>query len=198
MGLDRTDVAVVVLTGGRARRLGGVDKTQIDVGGRRLLDRVLAAVPPGWRAVCVGPRAPTRRPVDWVRESPAGAGPVAAVRTAVDHLTAGLTVVLLAGDLPFLTADALGELVATVGAESGAVAVDDVGREQWLLSAWPIAQLRTATQSAADDASLHSVLGGVRHARVTLPLSEAPPWFDCDTPADLDLARRIHDAGRVG
>ena len=35
----------VVLAGGAARRLGGVDKPGVRVGGRALLDRVLTLVP---------------------------------------------------------------------------------------------------------------------------------------------------------
>ena len=37
------DVLVVVPAGGTARRLGGGDKTALDVGGRTILDRVLDA-----------------------------------------------------------------------------------------------------------------------------------------------------------
>ncbi|MEU7054400.1 NTP transferase domain-containing protein, partial [Streptomyces eurythermus] len=50
----------VVLAGGAARRLGGADKPGVRVGGRALLDRVLATRGSGWcrwdrgasRAVC--------------------------------------------------------------------------------------------------------------------------------------------------
>ncbi|MER5393911.1 NTP transferase domain-containing protein, partial [Saccharopolyspora sp. NPDC002686] len=38
------EFAAVVLAGGRARRLGGVDKVLLPVGGRTLLDRTLDAV----------------------------------------------------------------------------------------------------------------------------------------------------------
>ena len=37
-------VAAVILAGGRGERLGGVIKSELRVGGRRLLDRVLAAL----------------------------------------------------------------------------------------------------------------------------------------------------------
>lgn len=38
--------SAIVLAGGRATRLGGINKAQLEVGGRRLLDRVLDAVRP--------------------------------------------------------------------------------------------------------------------------------------------------------
>ncbi|MEU2654288.1 DUF6457 domain-containing protein [Streptomyces sp. NPDC007325] len=69
----------VVLAGGAARRLGGVDKPGVRVGGRALLDRVLAACAGAGRTVVVGDPRPTVRPVRWTREQPAGTGPVAAL-----------------------------------------------------------------------------------------------------------------------
>lgn len=188
---------VVVLAGGHGRRLGGVDKALLDVGGRTILDRVLAAVPVSWPVVCVGPKRATARSVSWVQESPAGAGPVAALRAGLDAVT-GDVVVLLAADLPFLTTDAVTALAASVEPGSGVVALDDGGREQWLLSAWPTSLLRASVRGVPDDGSLRAVLGGVRHAAVGLPARGAAPWFDCDSPTDLDRARRIHDAGGVG
>ncbi|MYU19520.1 NTP transferase domain-containing protein, partial [Streptomyces sp. SID8361] len=52
----------VILAGGAARRLGGVDKPALRVGGRALLDRVLDACRGAGRTVVVGPRRPTVRP----------------------------------------------------------------------------------------------------------------------------------------
>src|SRR5665647_1703975 len=38
--------SAVVLAGGRATRLGGLNKAQLEIGGKRLLDRVLDALRP--------------------------------------------------------------------------------------------------------------------------------------------------------
>jgi len=67
----------LVLAGGQARRLGGMDKMAIPLGGRGLLDRVLDAVPDADRVVVVGPPRPLprpacrRRPRRWSPSSPA-------------------------------------------------------------------------------------------------------------------------------
>ncbi|MFD2077450.1 molybdenum cofactor guanylyltransferase [Actinopolymorpha cephalotaxi] len=74
---------VIVLAGGGARRFGGTDKVLLPVGGRTMLDRVLAACVGAASVTVVGPR----RPVDpslpvrprWTREDPPGSGPLAAV-----------------------------------------------------------------------------------------------------------------------
>ncbi|MHB8451581.1 MAG: molybdenum cofactor guanylyltransferase, partial [Mycobacteriales bacterium] len=72
--------AVIVLAGGRARRLGGVDKPAQLVGGRTLLDRVLAAAAGAERRIVVGPARPGALPrgVEVCCEEPPGGGPAAA------------------------------------------------------------------------------------------------------------------------
>ncbi|MFF2775034.1 DUF6457 domain-containing protein [Streptomyces sp. NPDC058052] len=78
----------VVLAGGAARRLGGVDKPAVRVGGRALLDRVLAACAGARLTVVVGDPRPTVRPVRWTREQRAGTGPVAALDAGAEALRA--------------------------------------------------------------------------------------------------------------
>lgn len=91
----------VVLAGGSARRLGGADKPGVRVGGRALLDRVLAACAGAGVTVVVAEPRPTARPVRWAREDPPGGGPLAALDAGLRHTTAPYVVVLSA-DLPFL------------------------------------------------------------------------------------------------
>ncbi|MFE3016873.1 DUF6457 domain-containing protein [Streptomyces sp. NPDC059256] len=76
----------IVLAGGRAQRLGGVDKPGLSVGGRTLLDRVLAACRGARRTVVVGGRRGTERPVVWAQENPPGGGPVAALDAGLRQL----------------------------------------------------------------------------------------------------------------
>ncbi|WP_157663013.1 molybdenum cofactor guanylyltransferase, partial [Prescottella equi] len=48
--------AAIVLAGGRATRMGGIDKPGLVVAGRRMLDTALDAVADCDRVVVVGPR----------------------------------------------------------------------------------------------------------------------------------------------
>ncbi|MEU9483264.1 DUF6457 domain-containing protein [Streptomyces decoyicus] len=100
---DLTDYDTIVLAGGAARRLGGADKPSLSVGGRPLLDRVLAACPDAAITVVVGPRRPATRDVVHALEDPPGGGPLAALDAGLRHTTAP-TVLVLSADLPFLTA----------------------------------------------------------------------------------------------
>src|SRR5215470_4882128 len=69
----------VVLAGGRARRLGGVDKPALVVGERSMLDTVLLACDGAAGIVVVGPPRPTVVDVRWTREDPPHGGPLAAL-----------------------------------------------------------------------------------------------------------------------
>ncbi|MEW2222699.1 DUF6457 domain-containing protein [Streptomyces sp. NPDC006990] len=69
--------------------MDGADKPAVTVGGRPLLDRVLAACGDAAATVVVGPRRPTCRPVLWAREEPPGGGPLAALQAGLDALAAG-------------------------------------------------------------------------------------------------------------
>ncbi|MFF4555199.1 NTP transferase domain-containing protein [Streptomyces sp. NPDC001422] len=122
---DASDAAVaydaVVLAGGSARRLGGADKPGVRVGGRALLDRVLAACADAAVTVVVAEPRATARPVRWAREDPPGGGPVAALDAGLRHTTAPYVVVLSA-DLPFLDEKTVRRLLdALAGADAATV-----------------------------------------------------------------------------
>ncbi|MEV7351905.1 NTP transferase domain-containing protein [Micromonospora chalcea] len=118
-----TGYAAVVLAGGAARRMGGVDKPARPVGGRPMLHRVLAAVADADQRIVVGPSVPLPDGVRTTREEPPGGGPVAAIAAGLALLDPGTTTVaLLAADLPLLTAAAVTELrhaLDTPAAERG-------------------------------------------------------------------------------
>lgn len=176
----------IVLAGGAASRLGGTDKAALLVGGITLLDRVFAAVAGAETVVVVGDPRPTTAAVTvtWVREQPIGSGPAAATRAGLDPVTAG-TVVLLAADLPFVTTATVAKLLAATG-RTGAVLVDDDGREQWLVGAWPTDVLRAADLKPGG--SLRAVLAPLHPTHVTAGALEV---LDCDTPDDLARAREL-------
>ncbi|MGY2081080.1 molybdenum cofactor guanylyltransferase [Modestobacter sp. SYSU DS0657] len=183
--------AAVVLAGGRASRLGGQPKPQLDVGGRTMLDAVLAAVADARPRVVVGPPQDVPAGAVLVREEPPGGGPVPALAAGLAAVPPGVGVVaVLAGDLPFVTPQLVAELRDRLTGD-GALVVDETGRDQLLLGLWRTGPLRTALVGARPHAPLRSVLGplaAVRH-HPSAPPGTPPPWTDCDTPAELAAAR---------
>ena len=187
----------VLLAGGTARRLGGVDKPGLLVGGSTLLDRVLAAVGGATQVVVVGPRRTTNASVLWCHENPPGGGPVAALAAGLQSVTAG-RVVVLAADLPFVTEAVVSRLLEAAEGRDGALAVDDDGRDQLLLGAWSTAALRNAMPARPAGARLGAVVAGLDAIRVSLPTEpgEPLPWLDCDTAEDLAVMRGIAGTGQ--
>ncbi|MCW2579465.1 MAG: hypothetical protein JWR82_1066 [Blastococcus sp.] len=183
----------VVLAGGKAARLGGQAKPQLVVGGRPMLETVLDAVADATHRVVVGPPQAVPADVVLVREQPPGGGPVAALRAGLAEVSTDV-VLLLAGDLPFLTAALVQELRRRLTGD-GILVVDDTGRDQLLVGAWRTAALRAAVAGSGGPTSLRRVFAplAVRRLRPTVPPGAPPPWMDCDTPADLARARQLAD-----
>ncbi|MEU1865086.1 NTP transferase domain-containing protein [Streptomyces gardneri] len=193
----------VVLAGGAARRLGGSDKPGVRVGGRTLLDRVLAACPDAGRTVVVGDPRPTVRPVRWTREDPPGGGPVPAVAAGVRE-TEAETVLVFSADLPFLDRDTVRRLLESLAAApdaEAAVLTDGEGRDQPLVAAYRTGPLVRELTRLADDVRglahtpLRHLTEGLRLTRVAAgPLAS----FDCDTWEDIVAARaRVREHGTV-
>ncbi|MGI5216616.1 NTP transferase domain-containing protein [Nocardia sp. CA-290969] len=180
--------AVIVLAGGRASRMGGVDKPGLVVGGRTMLETALAAVTGLGSIVVVGPpRSELAESIVQTREPEPGSGPVAAVAAGLAALTdeAPEHVVILAADLPFLTDAVIGELLRHRADHDAVFAADSDGRPQYLIGVWRyetlVARLR----------ELGGVVNQPMKALVprnteTVPLAGVD---DCDTPGDIDAAR---------
>ncbi|MGY1630271.1 molybdenum cofactor guanylyltransferase [Geodermatophilus sp. SYSU D01186] len=181
--------AAVVLAGGRAARMGGQAKPQLDVGGRPMLAAVLAAVADADPRVVVGPPQPVPPGVVVVREEPPRGGPVAAMRAGLAAVSTGV-VALLAGDLPFLTPGLIRALRERLTGD-GVLVVDDTDRDQLLLGVWRTDALRAAVADVSGPTSVRKVLAPLAVRRLHPPVQpgQPPPWTDCDTPADLAKAR---------
>ncbi|WP_290059801.1 molybdenum cofactor guanylyltransferase, partial [Amycolatopsis solani] len=92
--------AGIVLAGGSARRLSGVDKPDLSVGGKPLLARAVHALDGAVRVIVVGPRR-AGFDVVWTREPVPGTGPVAALAAGLAFVPDDAeAVAVLAADLP--------------------------------------------------------------------------------------------------
>ncbi|MET9763478.1 NTP transferase domain-containing protein [Streptomyces sp. NPDC006372] len=200
-GHDTAGYDAVVPAGGGARRLGGADKPGVRVGGRALLDRVLAACAGARTTVVVAAPRPTARPVTWAREDPPGGGPLAALDAGLRDTTAE-HVVVLSADLPFLqerTVDRLLSTLRTSGAD-GVLLTDPDGRDQPLVAAYRAPRLHEVLALLADR---HDGLAGLPLRRLVAELSltrisDPVASFDCDTWDDIATARaRIREHGHV-
>src|SRR3546814_20750342 len=96
-------LGAVILAGGTAARMGGVDKASIELHGRTLLAWTLDAVIDAGEVVVLGDWVRTERPVTFTREDPPLGGPSAGLLHGLSAFARRPEqVVALAGDLPFV------------------------------------------------------------------------------------------------
>jgi molybdenum cofactor guanylyltransferase len=174
----------VILAGGRGRRMGG-DKPSRQLAGRPLIAYPAAAL----AAVCdpvvvVAKRATTLPPLGDVErwdEPDEPQHPLTGIVHALER--AGEPVLVCAADMPFVTPEALGSLVAAAGRAPAAVAVAG-GVLQPVLAVYAPAAL-DALRRAEPDAPLTRTVEALDPVRVAVP----PPLArSVDTPEELRAA----------
>lgn len=191
--MPRPPVAGLLLTGGASRRMGR-DKALIEIGGRRLVDRLAATlaavaepvleVGPGWSALPA------------VREDPPGSGPLAAVCAGAAALRAGGhdgPVLVLAVDMPRVGAGILRLLTERPGAATAVPRAE--GHPQVLCARYGPDALAAADRLlAAGGKSLRGLLEDLSAAGGTVDWVDPEEWApvagpdafsDVDTPEDL-------------
>lgn len=169
-----TEWNAIVLAGGRARRLGGIDKTALVFDGATLLEHALAAAAGARSIVVVGANSA-------VVETPRFAGPAAATIAGLHALPPALYTAVLAADQPRV-ARALPLLLDALAGRS-VIAVDEQGRRQPLLAVYDSAALARAAAEAGplENLAMSALIGRIPLLEVRLP---AGLCADVDTPDD--------------
>ncbi|HUW77463.1 MAG TPA: molybdenum cofactor guanylyltransferase [Candidatus Nanopelagicaceae bacterium] len=183
--------SVVVLSGGRASRLGR-DKASTLINGVTMMERIFRTIPNDAQVIVVGEYLlDSDRDVIVTRESPVGAGPLAALTAGVAEI-AHDQFLLLAVDMPFVgdIGQRLLELLRDSPTENDAIIpIDSVGNLQPLCAAYRTESVRNALSSVGIvvNGSIKRLLGELHFET----LNETDPWMlsDVDTPKDLQDAR---------
>lgn len=148
-------LGVIVLAGGRSRRMGA-DKAQVRLNGVRLVDALLESLPASSPHVVV---SPFDLGIPTVSETPPFGGPVAGIAAGLAHLETEL-VGVLAVDAPF-SAQLLPNLVSVLDAQCAQVAVVEAadGFIQPLCAVWRRDALESAlSQVGARDVAVKRLL----------------------------------------
>jgi molybdopterin-guanine dinucleotide biosynthesis protein A len=211
-GLQAIDgLQAIVVAGGRASRLGGIDKCALEAAGLSLIDRAVVAAATTGTVAVVGrgtgaAGSSGRSPVRYVDESPRFGGPVAAIAAGLAALDDEAWTLVVAGDMPevgsavplLLSAFGVSRLPASV---DGVVAADGGGRVQPLLGLYRTPALDRALRllPAADGASMRALLSPLVLAAIAVPDAFCA---DVDTPEDarrhgLTLPRPDERTARV-
>lgn len=193
-------VSAVILAGGRATRLGGVNKAQLEIGGKRIIDRVVDSLRPlADQILVVGHLSDGLNLLDvevLTDENP-GAGTLAALHTGLSR--AKRDVCLVVGcDMPFLSTRLL-EVIVSLCHDSD-IAVPRIGPH---LEALHAAYRRTCLPAIEDalarrELKIINFYGRMRTRE--LPESEVRAvdpellsFLNVNTPEDVERARSIVD-----
>ena len=185
--MDEPDITAVILAGGSSRRFADAghptDKLALTHAGQSLLTTVIESA----RATCphiivVGPDRPDVRDVHFVREEPAGGGPVAALAAALPRVSTHL-IAFLAGDAPRgpLAIPGLVSALADTPSADGVHVVTD--RAQYLCGVYRTLSLQAqiAALASVEAAALHTLLADL----TLVTVADKGEWSrDVDTPAD--------------
>jgi molybdenum cofactor guanylyltransferase len=186
----------VILAGGRATRMGGGDKGWRPLGGKRLVDHVIARLAPQVDAIALNANGDPDRfdlglPV--LPDSIDGhAGPLAGVLAGMDWaaLRGAEAVVSVAADTPFFPTDLVARLRQAAGPSGLALAAspDEEGRlwQHPTFGLWPVA-LRHDLRAALEGGLRKIVLWTDKHGAGVASFSSQPfdPFFNVNTPEDL-------------
>ena len=193
----------LVLAGGLARRMGGGDKTRIRIGGKTILERVLARFKPQCVAVILNANGDPARFSDTglpvVPDTvPGFAGPLAGILAGLDwtaaHAPAITDVASVPGDCPFLP----GDLVARLSAarEAAGVPLACARSGDWrhpVVGLWPVA-LRQDLRKALVEEDTHKIETWTARHGIAIgdwPATPIDPFFNVNTPADVAEAEGI-------
>jgi molybdopterin-guanine dinucleotide biosynthesis protein A len=193
----------LVLAGGLARRMGGGDKARIRIGGKTILERVLACLKPQCSRVILNANGDPARFADSglpvvADDVPDFAGPLAGILAGLDWVAAHAPeiadVVSVPGDCPFLPGDLVARLSAARRASGQPLACARSG--EWrhpVVGLWRVA-LRDDLRKALVEENLHKIeTWTARHGVAIADWPDKPidPFFNVNTPDDATAAERI-------
>ena len=193
----------VVLAGGLARRMGGGDKARLRIGGRTILERVLARLKPQCAALILNANGDPARFADTglavIPDSvPDFAGPLAGILAGLDWAAREAPdvadIVSVPGDCPFLPEDLVARLSAARTREAAPLACARSG--EWrhpVVGLWPVA-LRGDLRHALVAEGLRKIEAWTARHGVAVadwPAVPVDPFFNINTPDDAAEAERI-------
>ena len=206
----RTDaIAGVLLAGGLSRRMGGGDKNLRTLGGRTILERIVATARPQVGPLVLNANGDPERFAAFGLPVAADvvegyAGPLAGVLTGLEWAKANapdaVWLASFATDAPFIPGDLVARLVQAVETEGADLAcARSGGQDHPVFGLWPL--------RLADDLKRAMVEEGMRKVdawtgRYKLAIAEfgidpVDPFFNTNRPEDLDEAERLLAAGVV-
>lgn len=202
-------IAGVLLAGGLSRRMGGGDKNLRELGGRSILERIVAVARPQVGTLVLNANGDPARfaayglPV--VPDVVEGyAGPLAGVLTGLEwaavNAPGAAWLASFATDAPFIPGDLVSRLLTAVREEDADLAcARSGGQDHPVFGLWPI-RLAGDLRRAMVEEGIRKVdawTGRYRLAVAEFGVEPVDPFFNTNRPEDLQEAERLLAAGVV-
>ncbi|GBQ97324.1 bifunctional molybdenum cofactor biosynthesis protein MoaAD [Acetobacter nitrogenifigens DSM 23921 = NBRC 105050] len=203
--------AALILAGGEARRLNGVDKASLDLGGATPLSLLVAALQDACDAIAISTN--TRNPATAALEKPMladpipGVGPLGGVLAGLEwaHREGFARLMTVPGDTPFIPSNLIEKLAAPLSVASSG------GRTHPLIACWPTSAaptLRNWIEERMAEARPEAGKSAAWRVRdfmknlgawrvVEFSAEDGDPFFNINTPQDLAWARTRREASRI-
>jgi molybdenum cofactor guanylyltransferase len=198
----------IILAGGLARRLGGVDKGLIEIAGRPILARLIERLGPQCAALALNANSDPARfarfglPV--VADDIEGfAGPLAGVLAGMDyaaaHFPTARALLSVPADTPFVPQDLAARLASAREAAGAKIAVAaSAGRTHHAVALWPLALAGDLRQALAEgERRVSGFIARYENVAADWPALPCDPFFNVNRPEDLTeaeaLARRADE-----
>ena len=203
------DTVGILLVGGLSRRMGGGDKALCLLGGRPILDHVIARARPQVGRLILNANGDPARFASFglpvVADAIEGhAGPLAGVLTGLEWLAAHAPearwLASFPADAPFLPCDLVARLGAGI-ADGGAeiACAVSAGRAHPVCALWPLRLAGELRRAMIEDGARKVEDWAARHRLARVEFSAAPldPFFNVNGPADLAEAERLLGRSRT-
>lgn len=200
--IAKENIAGLVLAGGQSRRMGGQDKSWLDINGKPCVQHALDGLRPQVSTLAINTNAdptpfkPFNLPIlpDTLPDYP---GPLAGVLTGlrwaaqspnITHLATAAT------DTPFFPADLVTRLAkAARDVESVVMAQSGPAGDVWthpVFALWPVALADALEAYLTVENERKIIVFSQRHNQTNVHFSDQPdPFFNINTPEDLALAQ---------
>jgi molybdenum cofactor guanylyltransferase len=201
------DITGVLLAGGQSRRMGGGDKGLLAFGQGTMLGHVISRFAPQVGRLVLNANGDPARFAEFrlpvaadIVEGNVGplAGVLTGMRWAREHTPAARYVATASTDAPFLPLDLVKRLRAAADAAPGGIAIARSGGHlQPVIGLWPVAhhddleaELHQGVRKVLRWTDKHGTLP-VDFADVVMGSRQIDPFFNANTPEELDEARRL-------
>lgn len=201
-------ILACILAGGQSRRMGGGDKTLIELGDRPMLARIIERLKPQTENIVLNANGDPNRFGQFgfpVVPDPVGeyAGPLAGILAGLTyarmHMPEVAYIVSVAGDTPFFPKDLVVRLTAAIPRDAPVIALaSSHNKLHPVFGLWPVA-LADHLHEWLSSGQNGKVLAFVdQHDSVEVAFDDATPtgldpFFNANRPEDLETARQAMD-----